>query len=304
MTNGKREMKEGFSLIEMIIAIAIMAIVMSAILLLMTFSSANMRRTTNMVDLQNESKDAVMHMTTYIQEGSDVHWDDTNKALVVSRIVKDMEGNAEKIEVGQYWFEAETAAPEGAGGEGAGGEGAGGEGAGGEGAGGEGAGGEGAGGEGAGGEGAGGEGAGGEGAGGAGAAVPGSTGGSIEDGKRGVIKFYKRELTDLTGVVVNGQVDYTKLYELTDGTNYSHLTGEDGQKESLLFIRDVIGFGCEIKDNNVAESPDPAPEGPTPSEPQPTFNIGGKYVLLKLKLKNSIGDAEFDNIKEIYLRNQ
>ena len=103
--------REGFSLIEMIITIAIVAIVMGGVLLLITHSTSSMRRTTNAVNLQNEAKDALLHMTTYLQEGSDAHWDATNKALIVVKKVKNLEGDPVSLEVSHYWFHPDSTTP-------------------------------------------------------------------------------------------------------------------------------------------------------------------------------------------------
>ena len=105
MGNPKR-CKEGFSLVEMIIAIAIVGIVMSGVVLLISYSTNNMRRTSNMVNLQNETKDAMMHMSTYIQEGTDAWFDDgEDKALYIISGKKNLTGAlSDGITVCRYKF--------------------------------------------------------------------------------------------------------------------------------------------------------------------------------------------------------
>ena len=100
---SKTNNREGFSLIEMIIAIAIVGIVMSAVILLISYSTNNMRRTSNTVNLQNETKDAMIHITTYLQEASDAYWDDANKALYVAKNKKNSDGSIKEMEISCYW---------------------------------------------------------------------------------------------------------------------------------------------------------------------------------------------------------
>ncbi len=115
MVSMKKE-REGFSLIELIIAIAIVAIVMASVILLVSYSTNSMRRTTNAVNLQNETKDALLHMTTYVQEASDAHWDSDKKALIVVKKQKNLEGDPVSLEVSHYFFRPETT-PGGGGGD-------------------------------------------------------------------------------------------------------------------------------------------------------------------------------------------
>ena len=110
MMSTRNTNREGFSLIEMIIAIAIVGIVMSGVILLISYSTNNMRRTSNSVSLQNQTKDAILHMTTYIQEGSEAEWydQDGKKVLMVAKRVKNSEGSTDSLEVSHYWLKPEA----------------------------------------------------------------------------------------------------------------------------------------------------------------------------------------------------
>ncbi len=55
----KQKSKEGFSLVEMLIALAASSIVMLAIMMIMGFCTSTMRRTQQRVDLQEQAKDAI-----------------------------------------------------------------------------------------------------------------------------------------------------------------------------------------------------------------------------------------------------
>ena len=59
----KQKSKEGFSLVEMLIALAASSIVMLAIMMIMGFCTSTMRRTQQRVDLQEQAKDAMNHIS-------------------------------------------------------------------------------------------------------------------------------------------------------------------------------------------------------------------------------------------------
>ena len=80
----KGKVRAGYSLIELMIAMAISAIVLTAIIGLIGFATRNMRITQTSVDLQNQAKETLNHMTTYVMEGSRVEWDDNKKRLTIT----------------------------------------------------------------------------------------------------------------------------------------------------------------------------------------------------------------------------
>jgi len=82
----KGKVRAGYSLIELMIAMAISAIVLTAIIGLIGFATRNMRITQTSVDLQNQAKETLNHMTTYVMEGSHVEWDDNKKHLLLDHV--------------------------------------------------------------------------------------------------------------------------------------------------------------------------------------------------------------------------
>lgn len=89
---------KGFSLVEVLVAVAVSTIVFGAITALIVFASNSSRQTNARVALQNEAKDAVNHMEAYIIEAQSATWDSTANALV---LIKDSE-DAKEVETGNH----------------------------------------------------------------------------------------------------------------------------------------------------------------------------------------------------------
>ena len=226
-----RDKREGFSLIEMIIAIAIVGIVMSAVLVLLSYATGMMRRTNNTVSLQNQSKDAMLHITTHLQESSEATWDDTNHVLTMAKIRKNDDGSPKNIVVGYYWVDSSLLAA-------GGGE---------------------------------------------------KTEADEADRGTGGLVFYcehqypESDTDDVANYLeLDGSVDFTKI-ALSDS-----LRSTSEADASHTFIRNVTGFNCDV-----LERIDDA-----------SLPISGKTVRVQLALVDASGDATFNNVKDVYLRNQ
>lgn len=107
MTNLKRD---GYSLVELLIAMALTAIVLTGLVALFSYGTHNMRITQAMVALQNQAKDATNHISTYAMEASDIKWDEVNKVLTIKRESVPQQINSEgnypdpDIETCYYWW--------------------------------------------------------------------------------------------------------------------------------------------------------------------------------------------------------
>lgn len=105
--NGKRG---GYSLVELMIAMALTAIVLVGLVALINYGTHNMRITQAMVALQNQAKDATNHISTYAMEASDIEWDEDNKILTIKKESipqeVDSEGNYPDpvVEICYYWW--------------------------------------------------------------------------------------------------------------------------------------------------------------------------------------------------------
>ena len=240
--------REGFSLIEMIIAIAIVAIVMSAILVLLSYATGMMRRTNNTVSLQNQSKYAMMHITTHVQEGSEASSFASGQGLVVAKINKRDDGSPYYITISDYWIDSNTFASGG------------------------------------------------------GTAVVAD---EADRGKGGKIYFTERRYPEYESDGVTPKsgflpvtdylqpnkkdVDFTKV-ALSEADRLAL------EKDENTFIKNVTGFNCKVVERTSSFASGGA------------FTTGsaiaGNTVTVQLALVDDSGDATFNNIKDIYMRNQ
>lgn len=85
MERKKKNEADGFSFVEMLIAMAITAIVLSALIALLAYSMRSMNRTQAQVELQNEAKDVLNHISGYVREGNHVTWEKDKKLLIVEK---------------------------------------------------------------------------------------------------------------------------------------------------------------------------------------------------------------------------
>lgn len=105
----KRVEREGYSLIELMIAMTITVFVLAGLLALLGYGTQNMRLTQSMVALQNKAKDATNHISTYTMEASEIVWDEDKEILIVTKKDISQEQNADgtypdpKIETYYYW---------------------------------------------------------------------------------------------------------------------------------------------------------------------------------------------------------
>lgn len=93
---------KGFSLIELLIALAVSAVVMTTILALLTYSSDRMAETQQRVMLQDEAKDIVNHVTNVVQEASEANFVDGTSCdyLLVKNDSEDAPTNRKEV---VYW---------------------------------------------------------------------------------------------------------------------------------------------------------------------------------------------------------
>lgn len=113
--DGMEKMKkEGFSLVEMLIAISITSVVMLTMIGLLGYGANSMKVTQAKVALQEQAKDSLNHMAVYVQESTDAAWDDTTHTdcdvLVLMRKGIKNDGNEQAQEVVRcedvyyYWY--------------------------------------------------------------------------------------------------------------------------------------------------------------------------------------------------------
>lgn len=77
--------REGYSLVELMIAIAMTAIVLGGVVAMIGYGSKNMNDTQQLVSLQDQAKDVMNHIAAYAMEGTDVTYSATDNMLVVTK---------------------------------------------------------------------------------------------------------------------------------------------------------------------------------------------------------------------------
>lgn len=99
----KQLQREGYSLIELLIAMTISVFVLSGVIALIGFGTKNMRLTQAKVALQNQAKDAANHISTYVQEASGVSWNEDDGVLTVVQAEIGSDNQVENEERFFYW---------------------------------------------------------------------------------------------------------------------------------------------------------------------------------------------------------
>lgn len=97
-----KENNEGFTLIELMLAILISLIVGATLVMLMSYSSNNMAKTQSKVSIQEEAKDVMNHMTTVGMEGSYATCSSIGATIPKLIIKNDSTSDPERKEV-VYW---------------------------------------------------------------------------------------------------------------------------------------------------------------------------------------------------------
>lgn len=79
-----KKMRNGYSLVELLIAVAISTVVLLGLLAILGYGLRSMGRTQAKVELQNEAKDVMNHITSYAMESSvKLEWRDSSKSLLI-----------------------------------------------------------------------------------------------------------------------------------------------------------------------------------------------------------------------------
>lgn len=104
MQELNKNCKEGFSMIELLIAIAISTIVMGCVIGLMGYASDSMNKTQARIALQEQAKDVTNHISSYTMEAREVVWDDVKHILQVKKEKVGIDGAVESTEEYLYWF--------------------------------------------------------------------------------------------------------------------------------------------------------------------------------------------------------
>lgn len=106
----KQVNKEGFSLVEMLIAMTITVFIMAGIITLLAYGTRSMSNTQARAALQDQAKEGVNHISTHVLEGTEVAWDKdkTRGGLLIGNKVKEINKDTgaweERYEWCLYWL--------------------------------------------------------------------------------------------------------------------------------------------------------------------------------------------------------
>ena len=100
----KSKMKQGFTLVELLVTLVISAIVMLTIIGLIGYCTNHMKKTQLNIDLQDQAKDAFNHISSYSMEASALEWDDTEKVLTIKKELVDNTGMSKDVEEKIYYY--------------------------------------------------------------------------------------------------------------------------------------------------------------------------------------------------------
>ena len=99
----RKKMRDGYSLTELLIAMAISSIVLFGVIGMLGFGTKNMRITQARIGLQNQAKDAMNHMSTYVMEASSISWNEDEKILSVEKEKIGTNNLPEDVELFYYY---------------------------------------------------------------------------------------------------------------------------------------------------------------------------------------------------------
>lgn len=98
---------EGFSLVELLVAMVITVFVMSGIVTLLSYGTRSMNDTQARAALQDQAKDAVNHISTSVLEGTEINLDEegrTRGALLIGKREKKVNETLGVIEESYNWY--------------------------------------------------------------------------------------------------------------------------------------------------------------------------------------------------------
>lgn len=102
-----KKSRDGFTLVEMLIAMVVTSIVLLALLMILSYSVRSANVTEARAGIQDASKDAMNHICTHIQEADHVSWDDSKKLLVIQEDeYKTVAGKKKLVKKEKYYYYA------------------------------------------------------------------------------------------------------------------------------------------------------------------------------------------------------
>lgn len=99
--NRKKErsyFRDGFSLVEMLIAMAVTSIVLIALLMILSYSMRSANITEARTGIQDAAKDAMNHISSHVQEANHMKWDKDHALFILQEDVYVTTAGKKKLE--------------------------------------------------------------------------------------------------------------------------------------------------------------------------------------------------------------
>lgn len=99
--NRKKErsyFRDGFSLVEMLIAMAVTSIVLIALLMILSYSMRSANITEARTGVQDAAKDAMNHISSHVQEANHMKWDKDHALFILQEDVYVTTAGKKKLE--------------------------------------------------------------------------------------------------------------------------------------------------------------------------------------------------------------
>lgn len=96
--NDRSFFRDGFSLVEMLIAMAVTSIVLVALLMILSYSMRSANITEARTGIQDAAKDAMNHISSHVQEANHMKWDKDHALFILQEDVYVTMAGKKKLE--------------------------------------------------------------------------------------------------------------------------------------------------------------------------------------------------------------
>lgn len=103
----ERTSRAGFSLVEMLIAMAVTSIVLLTLLMILGYSMRSANTTEARTNVQDAAKDAMNHISSHVQEANHMKWDKDHTLLILQEdVYTTTAGKKKLVKKDKYYYYA------------------------------------------------------------------------------------------------------------------------------------------------------------------------------------------------------